>query len=265
MQGGKGENRAMPNNCVDGLPLSEEQLFAVLDGAAPPSILNHLERCPSCRERYTVLRTTEQKLRRLLNASHIPPVELAAYRVGLLPSEAQTQITQHLESCDYCRRTLSELEAFAGLGNTEPVRTPEPTPRPLRKRLAEIALQIVRTGASAGAEAVGGYSLNLMGGEMSMTPRLLLAEAEGVKVTLELDRIGGQVRLSGSVVTDDYSDQRTWEGAMMQIYQNNQIVATAALDRRGMFECAPVPPVISTIRIRRISGRPLALYNLAID
>lgn len=255
----------MPNNCVDGLPLSEEQLFAVLDGEAPPSILNHLERCPDCRERYTVLRTTEHKLRRMLNSLHVPPSDLAAYRVGLVTGDSQTQIAQHLESCDYCRRTLSELESFAGLVETEPVRVAESAPRPLRRRISEIVAQIVRTGGNTGAETPGGYSLGLLGGEMAVTPKLVLAEAEGIKVTLELDRIGGQIRLSGSVATDDYSDQRTWEGAMMQIYQNNQVVTTAVLDRRGTFECAPIPPVITTIRIRRNSGRPLALYNLAID
>lgn len=255
----------MPDHCVDGLPLSEEQIFAALDGDAHPDTLRHMERCKFCTARFQELKHTEVNLRAVMGSLHVVPTDLASYRVGLLPQDESERVQAHLTDCQYCRQLLTELEAIAGLVTLDvPSSIGRKAPR-RRTPLTEIIAQVIGGVTNAGSFLGNPSAIGMLGGELSASPRLVLAEADGVRITLEIDREGSQLRLSGTVASENYAEQPTWEGAMMQVFQNEALVASTVLDKRGAFRCDVTRAIPTTIRFRRLTGKTLALYNLGVD
>ena len=100
-----------------------ELMSAYLDGELHPGeldhVVEHLGGCTDCILEFRRLKEARAAVRtlprlevpeRLLPAFHFGP-ELSAYLDGELPTEEQTPVFGHLQTCDECRDELHELDA----------------------------------------------------------------------------------------------------------------------------------------------------------
>lgn len=95
-----------------GYHLSDDNILAILDDTAPPSLGVHLVRCKSCAARAAELMNFERHLRQWLYRALCPTsMDLLAYMQRKLNPGQFIRISEHLIDCDDCVNELHMLEA----------------------------------------------------------------------------------------------------------------------------------------------------------
>lgn len=93
--------------------LDDLDLIAAIDGEAGPHVHHHLQRCPACAARARELAEFQRLLRVKLFRALCPPAEeLAAFQLGLLEGGRYQELTQHLATCQRCRREVALLDGM---------------------------------------------------------------------------------------------------------------------------------------------------------
>lgn len=235
--------------CSSPPPLTDDQITALLDGEAEPSVHDHLARCPACHARLAAAQRFEQVLRASLQRWDCPtPLQLGHYHLGLLDPEDERAIRQHLAHCHECTDELTDLRLM--LGDSKPPQ-PQMPAQPPRAGLSLGAL-LAQWLPRAPALAMRGAGLER-----------LEARAGDISVVLEVQpAAAGQVLVVGQVVTEELD---RWVGALVEVRQAGSIQATAVVDALGWFSCGSLSPEPTEFRITPQRGRMLVLPELSLQ
>src|SRR5690242_7539183 len=128
--------------CIGPQALSDDDISAAIDNAAPDSGMSHLSECPFCRERLEKARRTEQQLAQSLPRWACPVAKnLSLYALALVSSDQDRTIRAHLEQCALCRTELDDLRQFLDQElELEPHKSPE---RPRQSRTRDIIARLM--------------------------------------------------------------------------------------------------------------------------
>lgn len=173
-----------------------------------------------------------------------PPQLLADYYARRVDTERVPAIEAHLAGCASCSAELEELRQFmaADLPVAAPPATPiGPSRSPRGALFARPQTQqpaLALRGAGAGP---------------------LMAEAEGTTLFLDVQTAGAQIAIQAQLVD---AEQDRWAGALVEIRQSGQLVATAEVDDLGSFAVAGLPAGLTELRLTPRAGRMLVLEDL---
>ena len=214
--------------------LDEVQLLAFGDGAADPSVGDHLRRCPHCLARATRLARLNRFLAVSLHRLDCPPsIELGEYHLDLLPPERQQSIRAHVSTCQHCTAELRQLGGY--LASLAPDLEPS--------LAAEVKVLIARLVSGPGPGARPAWSAaaaGLRGGE----PEVSVYQADDIQVSLERmpdPSDPGRQALLG-MVTGLETAAPTAAGWQVQLRQAGQPAHSAPLDELGNFHLAGLAP-----------------------
>lgn len=229
-------------------PLTDDQITAALDGAAEPTVQQHLDNCPNCVALLVQARQREHALQSQLQRWDCPPAQqLADYHWGFAVPAGARVIARHLDVCARCRAEVEELRVFL-VDERVPQAQPVPPARPTRPFGDAIIAHLL---PRAPALALRGTAAEP-----------LIAEAQGTIIVLDAQPTPeGSVLLIGQVVADE---QERWNGALVEVRQNNALQTTARLDNWGGWQCGPLHPRPTEIRITPQQGVALVLPDLAL-
>lgn len=233
--------------CIQPPPLTEDQLTAAIDGEAPTSVLQHLDRCPSCSQRFQQARQLEQALRSHLWRWDCPSAQaLGEYHLQLLDSAQSTAVAQHLSICPHCEAELEDLRAF--------LKAAALPASPAQQRAAQP--RIPRPGELIAALMPRSPALALRGSSAGQ----VTARADGLTIFLEFQPVASGFELTGQIIAD--SDQPEWEGALIELRQGGALADTAILDEFGEFKCTRLTQESVDLRISARTGRVVILDGL---
>jgi hypothetical protein len=231
---------------------ADEVLLAYLDGEADIETAMKIEQSPADMKRVKQLAGIHNKLIKRFYRMECPSSEsLGEYQLGFLDRATMVAVAKHLLICPVCRRELNQLREF--------LRNPEP---------------IGQTGIIEGLQVVFAYLIGdrAKGSEqLPLTPafsslrggssELLILEAEGAVITLDIQSDGDILNISGQVAADD---QDLWTGASLGLYQENEILCQAVLDDLGAFQCNGIPPGEVELQFETKSGLVI-VANLVVE
>jgi hypothetical protein len=209
---------------------ADEILLAYLDGEADLETAMKIERSPADRKRAKILAGLQNKLTKRLYRMECPSSEsLGEYQLGMLGRAGMVAVAKHLLICPVCRRELNQLREF--------LRNPEPIGQTgIIEGLRVVFAHLIgdRAKGSEHAPLTPAFS-SLRGG----SSELLILEAEGALITLDIQSDGDILNISGQVAADD---QDLWTGASLWLSQENEILCQVVLDDLGAFQCDGIPP-----------------------
>jgi anti-sigma factor RsiW len=175
----------------------------------------------------------EQRLRRQLFRVNCPDtMDLGEYQLGMLSSARAAEVTQHLAGCAHCRGELAQLEASA-LPAAADARQPGPQER-TGLRIAQLIAGWADVW-SPGPAPLQAIPVGLRGG----APGPALYQVDDVQIALTVAAAEGSADrrvLSGLVVG------LPAESAEARLWQDQALVAVAAVDELGQFELPELAP-----------------------
>jgi anti-sigma factor RsiW len=216
--------------------LDDIELLMAVDGAANPEVEMHLSHCSPCSQRAAKLASLQRRATsQLFRAACPPSLELGEYHLGLLPAAMTAVIQQHVATCPYCQRELTQLTTF--------IDAPDPY---LHPALATVVRQHVQVLI---ARLTGGPQLGGLFKQPGLAPALaglrgdesgpLTYEAGGAQIIVEVEddeaRPGRRV-IIGLVV--GLEAQRV----DVHVWRDEQAVAKVAVDEAGNFVVEDLAP-----------------------
>ncbi len=213
--------------------LSEDDLFAAIDGIAGATINSHLAICGYCARRKENLAREMQTLQGGLTAEMFrqgcPDAEtLADYALGALAGAARAAIDEHLRTCLRCTNEAAWLREALAPAAAQPKRAlrVEPEIEPFDVRLIRQVKRIFATLLPVQPQfALRGES----------DARVFTAEFEGGQAFVELTPGAAGWRLTGQLLFDDGGE--AWRGAFVQIRAGERLTAAAVADDLLEFGC----------------------------
>lgn len=228
-------------------PLTDEQLFAVLDDEADEAVMRHLAGCPHCSARLAALQRTVYSLKSKLHRYDCPsPDALADYHLNT--STQQEEITAHLALCSSCR---AEIDLFEALLNSETQLQPQFHASARRlPHLSEIIATLIPHSLTP-SSALRGEETNKM-----------TARGNGATVFLEVESLADGYTLTGQVLT---GNDESWVGALVEVRQAGEFVTTARLDEMGEFRCPALPGGVISLRITSETGHTITIPDVDLS
>ncbi|MBZ0294202.1 MAG: hypothetical protein K8L99_16690 [Anaerolineae bacterium] len=173
----------------------------------------------------------EKRLMTALDRWDCPtPDVLGDYHLGLADAEVQAAIDKHLEICPLCRRELQQLEAF--LADDQAVTTSLPPSlhegsfvEPTRREAAQLALR----------------------GDSDEPLTFILAD--DVTLYLMIEKMADSIALNGQLAASEQAEA-DFQGALVEIWQAEQLEATAFIDEAGTFSATLPGTGTTLIRIQ---------------
>jgi hypothetical protein len=229
-------------------PLDDWQLIAWLDGEADDPVREHLDRCPSCRQRRDQLALQIGRLKPRLYRVECPdPAELSRFHRNQLAADRQTWFQRHLDTCSYCARELALLQRRAVSTLSAPqILEPEDGLRPLTEGVRTLLARLI------GGPGMSSALLPVRGERAG--PRLY--EAEGFKISVDSkpdDREPGRRQVIGSVLgaKGDGWSVDFWAGGE---HAGPAPVVTAPVDELGFFTAGGLMPGRYGLNVRSPEG-----------
>jgi hypothetical protein len=215
-------------NCIAPPELSDGQLWAYVDGEAPPDVLAHLARCQHCTARAMRLAGVSGRLKQHLYRLLCPTsIELGEYHLGVLDRVRVEEIARHIEDCPLCRAEIVRLSGYLG----------QLAPEIEGARLMPARVLIARIVAGAGAARQPGFAPAFAGLRGDDEPAIY--EAEDIRVALdvqpELERPDRRTLLGLVTAAEMYH-------LSAQLQQTGQTIATVQVDAIGNFVIADLVP-----------------------
>ena len=213
--------------------LSEDDLFAAIDGIAGAIINSHLAICGYCARRKENLAREMQTLQGGLTAEMFrqgcPDADtLADYALGALAGAARAAIDEHLRTCLRCANEAAWVREALAPAAAQPKRAlgVEPEIEPFDVRLIRQVKRIFATLLPVQPQfALRGES----------DARVFTAEFEGGQAFVDLTLGAAGWRLTGQLLFDDGGD--AWRGAFVQIRAGERLTAAAVADDLLEFGC----------------------------
>lgn len=212
--------------CISPPSLDETTLLMYLDDEASRQIVEHIEKCPHCRQRAERLARMENHLRANLFRVTCPTsVELGEYHLGMLTHDRTAVVEKHLDVCSHCRQELQQLEDY--MADLAPTLEPD--------RLAQVKERIkvlIANLVDGGAVPEPGFAPVPMGIRGNETgPRVY--EAGDVEVMLEIQEDAEQPdrkTILGLITgLDDFED------IQVHVWQADEPLTTTDVDELGNF------------------------------
>lgn len=221
------------DSCQSPPALSEDELFAAIDGIAGDSITSHLAICGYCARRKEELaremRTLEGGLKMEMFRQGCPDADtLADYALGTLAGARRAAIDEHLSTCLRCSSEAAWVrEALApGVAQSKRAVRAEPEVEPLDVRLIRQVKRIFAILLPVQPQfALRGES----------DARVFTADFEGGQAFVELTPGAAGWRLTGQLLFDDGGT--AWRGAFVQIRAGERLTAAAVADDLLEFGC----------------------------
>lgn len=247
-------------------PLTEDQISDLLDGEINQDVMSHLEQCPGCTQRVERARMTEQRLKQRLYRFDCPSSQrLSEYHLDLMPPETRSAITLHLEHCPHCRSELEALAVFLDQDaavRSEPVRS-EPVPKPAapKLRLGDLLAILVPQTSQLALRGAPDASTPILRGPSSGP---LMFEVAGITIFIEMDqphKPHNEFFITGQFL----AETGLWQGALVQVWQNEVIRAVTTIDEMGQFSCGPLNLGIIDVRITAEGGSVLMIQSIRLQ
>lgn len=217
--------------------LREGDLFAYLDGAAPPALAAHIAGCPRCQAELRELRAAESMLDTALFRADCPAPELLLrFQAGLLARPEALLVAEHAAACADCSAELTVL--------TSP---PNPT---LPERLVQTGRQLVRVLLQPALAP----TLALRGGELA--PRRMVYAADGYQIVLVIAPLrpaGGRYQIEGQLLTPGGA-----QAGAARLSGSAQEERAAEVDELGFFAFDAVPPGAYALDLELADAQVLA-------
>jgi len=234
-------------------PLSDDEISAVLDGSAEDDVLRHIDVCPDCARRVAAARRLEVAIAQRLNRWDCPsPLALGEYHLNMLSERQARAIREHVKGCPRCQAELADLSVFLENGRHEDAKGVEPSTGKLPRvnlRLPDWLL---------GKPLVQRPAMALRGtGEEPV-----IIEAGALTVFLKLEPRAGQPVLLGQLAGDDLGP---WVGALVQMWQEGALRATAEVDDLGAFRCEAIALQPFELQIIAQSGATIQMPEVHLS
>ena len=240
-------------SCSSPPPLTDDQLNAAMDGDADSEIAAHLESCRYCQSRLDTLQQLDKQLTQSLFLWDAPDSDaLADYVMGLSNTVEAEKIEHYLQISPTAREEVAQLRDFLGQAET--------IPEEVQSRFKMPQLQLPKL---PHPEEIIAQIL-----PPAMTPALrgnddgrLTAEGKGATVFLEILSTSDGFTLTGEVVAQD---AELWEGALVQILRDHDLIASTTLDDMGDFTLERLPSGTFTLQIRAEQSRMIVIHDIEL-
>ena len=240
--------------CISTPALSDAQLLAYIEdeinveingasnGKLDPTITEHLARCAYCRERHQELAHFHRQLAALLYRVDCPPsLELGEYQLGLLATERQPIIAEHLQICPHCQAELQQLGGY--LATVAPSLPADG--RSIRSTIATTVATTVRRAvarlvdAARDALSPGGLApaMAAVRGQMDAP---LIYEADGLQIVLVLQP--DDIHRTRQLLLGLLLGTTVPLTMQVQLWQGQTLLTTTAVDEGGNFVLAELAP-----------------------
>jgi hypothetical protein len=227
-------------------PLTEEQLWMVLDGEADSTIEHHLAECPGCSSRLLRLQRLVGGLKNTLHRYDCPtPDQLADFHLNLLGKAENNTLASHLDICASCREEINLLETLLKADSKTIKLAEQPVFR--LPHLREIVATLLPRSLDP-AYAVRGEETNKM-----------TAQADGVTIFIEVESLPEGFTLTGQLLD---AEQDQWNEALVEIRANDTVLNALKLDDMGEFRCPALPSGTASLRITASNGRTVMVNNI---
>ncbi len=219
--------------CITSPAITDEQLFAFIDGVATTDVVAHVQQCTACQQRAQQLAHLQNRLVSHLYRAECPSsLELGEYHLNLLPMDRVATIEQHLTTCLHCAREIQTLQTF--LADLDPASAPvsqsTPSGESFGSQVKRFIAQLVKP--SANTSASGGMNPALAG--LRGDPAKQQAyEVDGIHISIEVQtepERPGYKTLLGLVLGLEVAE--TFEAQLGQV---GQTVITTPVDELGNF------------------------------
>ena len=237
--------------CLYPPPLTPDQISAVLDGTAEPSVRQHAAGCPECSARVDEARLVEHRLAQTLHRWDCPDLALLTdYYFRRLDAAQETGVAQHLQDCSVCRAELDGLKTFMA---DEPRAAVAPTPRAVeRANRPGLGQWVARLLPQTPGLALRGE-----------TPEPLTAMIGEVLIVLEVEDSSPEgLSLVGLLATPQ---PERWTGALVQLWAGAELRHTALIDDVGGFRLEHASPGTAELRIVSEHGPTLVWSDLVLS
>jgi hypothetical protein len=217
-------------NCISSPALDDIEIAKYVDGEADEAVVAHIKECLFCREkagRWTLLQNRLKK--QLYRASCPGPMELGDYHLRLLPATQMLLVAQHVRGCPLCRRDVAELEDFLA----------EPAPQSGLLRPTRVLIAQLISGPGLGQEHGEGRSAPAMAGLRGDEQALLIYQADGVQIVIELH---DEVEQTGMKSLLGLVTGLTSKEFGVQASQEGKVIARTSADEIGNFTISHLSP-----------------------
>lgn len=230
-------------------PLTDDQLQGVLDDLRDADVLEHLERCPACRERLKGMRRLDALLTKRLGRMNCPPAQqLVDYQFDLLDAKTHSNVAQHVAGCPRCQQEMSVLDFFL-----QELELPETEASP-----AKIIRPPRHLWRATQVEISGSLALKRLRGSSDEATH----DAKAGSASLFLEALPGSkgILLTGQIVDAEVD----WRGSIAEIQQIGAARRVRTLDDfcEFSFDLTSTQPM--DLFVTALSGVVLALEQISI-
>jgi hypothetical protein len=248
--------------CVSPPALSEDELFAALDGDAPTPVRAHLERCRFCAARLEGMRMFEETLLTAMYRTECPATEaLADYVMGTASKQAGLEMEYHLQRCTMCSEEVQTLRAFFVTDAVE--KTVDVPAEPLWGQLKDLF------------QTMGDQLVRILSPELTPSygqrkgvsqKQVLTYSYESVSVMLTLEHLTDGYKIQGAILDTDEEKQSVWvNGTVEMVGQDeDQQRQVALIDDDESFTFTAVPAGRFNMNIYDTGGAILRLKDIDI-
>lgn len=236
-------------NCSFPPPLTDDEIEALIANQGDQALINHLANCASCAARFRQAKAFETALKRRLHRWDCPSADmLADFHMNLLSGSDRDRVAKHIDVCPHCQSEIGNLRAFLE-SDSQPKSRPMPgsmtmTWKPRYEAIARVSRQTA--------------SMALRG---KTSGPMMVQTASGITVFLELQSETTQTVLVGQMV----AEQQDWTGALVKVFQSQQIQATTLVSEMGDFRCTLTDTSPISLQISAENKRTIVIENLAFD
>ncbi len=235
--------------CRFSAPLTDEQLWAVLDGEANATIERHLKDCPVCAGQLMQLGRFAGAIKNTLHRYDCPtPDQLVDFHLREMTRGEGESVEAHLNICASCRNEVALFASLVNMDASVPVEQPPALSLPRLPRLREIVATLLPRPMTP---ALRGTETNKM-----------TAQADGVTVFLEVEALPDGFTLTGQLLD---ADQEQWNDALVEVRCNGDLAQTVKLDDMGEFRCVGLPAGTAALRIVAENGRILTVPAIPLN
>jgi hypothetical protein len=224
--------------CTIPPPLSDDDLYAALDGFIDDQVQKHLETCPACAARLYEMRKLEATLMQRLKRFECPlPQQLGDYHMGMLEGEDNYRIEQHLAICPLCQNEINILIQFLDDTQTSSSGT----------KLAQIIRPPESLWRAEPVMVAGNLALKSLRG--SDESRSHDAKVNSANIYIETRVTSQGFLLTGQIIDNEVK----WIGAIAEIWQNDVPQQLCILDEMCEFKA------------ELTNGNPVTLHITSTD
>lgn len=197
-------------DCIFSAPLSDDDLFAVLDGEAAAETLKHLQSCPSCAAKLERIRSFEQSIHMVMHRVDCPSDEMLTDY--LLSGDHSSEVKKHLETCVRCQEEVSLLcTIFA-------VKQPQTSAQPSAPSMWQKAKDFIQSVEEQFVQVLMPQpilALERYKGTNGQGNQVLTFAVGSVSVMLSLEKVADGLKINGTIVDADGDEK--WREAHVEL------------------------------------------------